>query len=60
MSGTRYQIAVDGQPRSNRHDGVDRDRGRRISQIQTSACGGHVRDLATGDTITIKTPGRTS
>ena len=56
MTGARYQIAVDGQPRSNRDDkAIAIEAAEYLKYKQVT-----VHDLMTGDTITIKTlpPGR--
>jgi hypothetical protein len=55
-AGARYQIAVDGQPRSNRDDkAIAIEAAEYLKYKQVT-----VHDLMTGDTITIKTlpPGR--
>jgi hypothetical protein len=60
MTGARYQIAVDGQPRSNRDDRAIAIEAAEYLKHKHPHAEVTVHDLVTGDTITIKTlpPGR--
>jgi hypothetical protein len=60
MTGASYQIAVDGQPRSNRDDKAIAIEAAEYLKYKHPYAEIAVRDLATGDTITIKAlpPGR--
>ena len=60
MTGARYQIAVDGQPRSNRDDKAIAIEAVECLKYKHPHAEVTVHDLVTGDTITIKAlpPGR--
>ena len=60
MTGARYQIAVDGQPRSNRDDKAFAIEAAEYLKYKHPHAEVTVHDLMTGDAITIKTlpPGR--
>jgi hypothetical protein len=60
MTGARYQTAVDGQPRSNRDDKAIAIEAAEHLKYKHPHAEVTVRDLVTGDTITIKAlpPGR--
>ena len=55
-TGARYQIAVDGQPRSNRDDKAIAIEAAEYLKYKHPHAEVTVHDLMTGDTITIKTP----
>ena len=56
-TGARYEITVDGQPRTNRDDKLIALKDRRISEAQKNP---HseitVSDRETGETVTVKMP----
>ena len=54
MTGARYQIAVDGQPRSNRDDKAIAIEAAEYLKYKHPHAEVRVRDPVTGDTITIK------
>ena len=60
MTGARYQIAVDGQPRSNRDDKAIAIEAAEYLKYKHPHAEVTMHDLVTGDTITIKAlpPGR--
>ena len=58
VTGARYQIVVDGQPRSNRDDRAIAIEAAEYLKYKHPHAEVTVHDLMTGDTITIKTPGR--
>ena len=60
MTGARYQIAVDGQPRSNRDDKAIAIGAAEYLKYKHPHAEVTVHDRETGDTITIKAvpPGR--
>jgi hypothetical protein len=60
MTGARYQIAVDGQPRSNRDDSAIAIEAAEYLKYKHPHAEVAVYDRETGDTITIKAlpPGR--
>ena len=60
LTGACYQIAVDGQPRSNRDDKAIAIEAAEYLKYKHPHAEVTVHDLMTGDTITIKTlpPGR--
>jgi hypothetical protein len=60
MTGARYQIAVDGQPRSNRDDRAIAIEAAEYLKHRNPHAEVTVHDRVTGDTITIKMlpPGR--
>src|SRR6516162_10140270 len=60
MTGARYQIAVDGQPRSNRDDKAIAIEAAEYLKYKHPHAEVTMHDLVTGDTISIKAlpPGR--
>ena len=54
MTGARYQITVDGQPRSNRDDKAIAIEAAEYLKYKHPHAEVTVHDLVTGDTITIK------
>jgi hypothetical protein len=58
MTGAHYQIAVDGQPRSNRDTKAVAIEAAEYLKYKHPHAEVTVHDLMSGDTITIKTPGR--
>jgi len=55
-TGARYEITVDGQPRSNRDDKTIAIKAAEYLKHNNPHAEVAVRDRMTGDTITIKTP----
>ena len=55
MTGARYQIAVDGQPRSNRDDRAIAIEAAEYLKYKNPHAEVTVHDRVSGDTVTIKT-----
>ena len=58
ITGARYEITVDGRPRTNRDDKTIAIKAAEYLKHNNPHADVAVRDRMTGDTITIKTRGR--